>query len=173
MRLGEMLLGRQLVSAEDLDRALELQKERGEKIGKILVDGGYCAARDVMATLAEQLNVPLMAIDGPPAFRRKPKSCRRDSCGNSAVCRLPLQDSSMTLAMSDPLDFETLAAVRTFTGLRIDPVLASEQEILDAIDQYYGETDRIDMPSSTATVRRRRISSICAIWPAKRLSYGW
>ena len=46
MRLGEMLLERQFVSAEDLDRALELQKERGEKIGKILVDGGLlCRAR--------------------------------------------------------------------------------------------------------------------------------
>lgn len=53
MRLGDMLLERQLVSAEDLQRALELQKERGEKIGKILVDGGYCSARDVMATLAD------------------------------------------------------------------------------------------------------------------------
>ena len=42
-----------------------LQKERGEKIGKILIDGGYCAARDVMTMLAEQLNVPL-TIDGPP-----------------------------------------------------------------------------------------------------------
>ena len=36
MRLGEMLLERQFVTAEDLERALELQKERGEKIGKIL-----------------------------------------------------------------------------------------------------------------------------------------
>jgi len=58
---------------------------------------------------------------------------------------IALQDSSMTLAMADPLDFETLSAVRTFTGLRIDPVLASEQEILDAVDKYYGETDRIAM----------------------------
>jgi hypothetical protein len=46
-----MLIERQFLSAEDLERALELQKERGEKIGKILVDGGYCSARDVMATL--------------------------------------------------------------------------------------------------------------------------
>ena len=40
MRLGELLISRQVVTVEDLDRALELQKERGEKIGKILVDAG-------------------------------------------------------------------------------------------------------------------------------------
>ena len=131
-----MLLTRQLVSAEDLERALELQKERGEKIGKILIDGGYCAARDVMATLAEQLNVPLTVIDGPPAVspeteKLSPRFLRQFRC-----MPIALQDSSMTLAMADPLDFETLSAVRTFTGLRIDPVLAYEQEILDAVDKY-------------------------------------
>jgi general secretion pathway protein E len=43
--------------------------------------------------------------------------------------------------MADPLDFETLSAVRTFTGLRIDPVLAAEAEIIDAIDKYYGQAE--------------------------------
>ena len=117
MRLGEMLLERQFVSADDLQRALELQKERGEKIGKILIDGGYCAARDVMAVLAEQLRVPLVAIDGPPPVspeteKLSPRFLRQFRC-----LPLALHDSSLTLAMADPLDFETLAAVRTIHGL--------------------------------------------------------
>ena len=51
MRLGEILIDRKLITTEDLDRALELQKERGEKIGKVLVDLGFVAARDVLAAL--------------------------------------------------------------------------------------------------------------------------
>ncbi len=146
MKLGEMLLERQFVTAEDLERALELQKERGEKIGKILIDGGYCSARDVMAVLAEQLRVPLVTIDGPPAVspeteKLSPRFLRQFRC-----LPIALQDSSVTLAMADPLDFETLSAVRTFTGLRVDPVLASEQEIVDAVDRYYGESGRDDNP---------------------------
>jgi general secretion pathway protein E len=53
-----------------------------------------------------------------------------------------LADSTLTLAMADPLDFETVAAVRAFSGLQIQTVLAAEQEILDAIDKHYGETER-------------------------------
>jgi general secretion pathway protein E len=137
-----MLLERQFVSADDLQRALELQKERGEKIGKILIDGGYCAARDVMAVLAEQLRVPLVAIDGNPPVspeteKLSPRFLRQFRC-----LPIALQDSSLTLAMADPLDFETLSAVGRFTGLRVEPVLAYEQEILDAVDKYYGESDR-------------------------------
>ena len=67
MRLGEMLLERKLITTEDLERALELQKERGEKLGKTLVDLGFVAMRDVLAALSDQLGMPLITIEGPPA----------------------------------------------------------------------------------------------------------
>src|SRR5256885_16468986 len=67
MRLGEMLIERKLITAEDLERALELQKERGEKLGKTLVDLGFIAMRDVLAALSDQLGMPLVSIEGPPA----------------------------------------------------------------------------------------------------------
>src|SRR5918996_3836131 len=124
MRLGEMLLARQLLTAEDIERALELQKERGEKIGKIFVDAGFVAARDVLGALSEQLHVPLVSIDGPPAVspeteKLSPRFLRQFRC-----LPVALHDSSLTLAMADPLDFETLACVRASTGLRVEPVLA-------------------------------------------------
>ena len=50
------------------------------------------------------------------------------------------EDHTITLAMADPLDVETIAAVRHCTGLKISTVLAPEQEIVDAIDKYYGES---------------------------------
>ena len=68
MRLGEILLERGKIEAEDIERALELQLERGDKLGKILVDMGTVAHRDVLAALSDQLDVPLVAVDGvPPA----------------------------------------------------------------------------------------------------------
>ncbi len=144
MRLGEILIERKLISAEDLERALELQRERGDKIGKTLVDMGFIAMRDVLAALAEQWEVPLVTIDGPPAMSPEtealaPRFLRQYRC-------LPFSrdDHTVTLAMADPLDVETIAAVRSCTGLKVKGVLAAEQEILDAIDKYYGETARGD-----------------------------
>src|SRR5271169_3956131 len=123
MRLGEILIERRLITAEDLGRALELQRERGDKLGKILVDLGFVAVRDVLAALSEQLQVPLLAIDGPPAVSPEtetlsPKFLRQFRC-------LPLsrEDHTITLAMADPLDVETIAAVRHSTGLKINTVL--------------------------------------------------
>lgn len=140
MRLGEILIQRKLITEEDLERALELQKERGDKIGKTLVDMGFIAMRDVLAALSEQLGVPLVTIDSPPVVSPEtetlsPRFLRQFRC-------LPMSrdDHTITLAMADPLDVETIAAVRHCTGLKISPVLAPEQEIVDAIDKYYGES---------------------------------
>jgi general secretion pathway protein E len=142
MRLGEILIERKLISEEDLERALELQKERGDKLGKTLVDMGFVAMRDVLAALADQLGVPLVAIEGPPAVSAEtevlsPRFLRQSRC-------LPVgrDDHTVTLAMADPLDVETIAAVRKCTGLKVSIVLAAEQEVLDAIDKYYGQSAR-------------------------------
>ncbi|HYZ87259.1 MAG TPA: type II secretion system protein GspE, partial [Bryobacteraceae bacterium] len=142
MRLGEILISRKQITAEDLERALELQKERGEKLGKILVDLGFIAHRDVLAALSDQLGVNLVTVDGPPAVapeieKLSPRFLRQFRC-----LPLAMKDSTLTLAMADPLDFETISAVRNVTGLRVDAVLAPEQEILDAVDRYYGDAGK-------------------------------
>lgn len=142
MRLGEILVARRLLEAEDVDRALELQKERGDKLGKILIDLGFIAAKDLLSALSEQLGVPIAAVDqappvGPEIDGLSPRFMRQ--------CRfIPLrfEDSTLTVAMGDPLDFETISAVRGFSGLKVATALAPEQEILDAIDKFYGESEK-------------------------------
>jgi general secretion pathway protein E len=150
MRLGEILLERKLITSEDLDRALELQKERGgEKLGKILVDLGFIAMRDVLSALAEQLQVPLLVIDGPPAMSPEtetlsPKFLRQFRC-----LPVALHDHTVTLAMADPLDFETRSAVESCTGLAVRAGIANEQEILDAIDRFYGRKEENETEITT------------------------
>jgi len=141
MRLGEILIERKLITPDDLARALDIQKERGgEKLGKIMVDLGFIAMRDVLSALAEQLQVPVLALDGPPAVSPEletlaPRFLRQFRC-----LPIALHDHTVTLAMADPLDFETRNAVESSTGLTVLAGIALEQEILDAIDRYYGQT---------------------------------
>jgi general secretion pathway protein E len=141
-RLGEILIERKKIEPDELERALELQQERGDKLGKILVDMGLIAQRDVLAALSDQLGVPLVTIEAPP-----PAAAEIDGLSHRFLrqCRafpVALHDSVLTLAMADPLDFETVAAIRAFSGLEISTALASEQEVLDAIERHYGETER-------------------------------
>jgi general secretion pathway protein E len=142
LRLGEILLERGKIEAEDIERALELQLERGDKLGKILVDMGTVAHRDVLAALSDQLDVPLVAVDGAPPSAPEIEGLSHRFLRQCRAIPVALADHVLTIAMADPLDFETIAAVRAFSGLQVRAALAAEQEILDAIDRNYGETEQ-------------------------------
>jgi general secretion pathway protein E len=142
MRLGELLIGKGLIGQDDLDRALELQKERGEKIGKLLIELGFVAQRDVLAALSEQLRLPLVTIEGTAFAAPETEGLAARFLRQSRCLPMGLNETGLVLAMADPLDFETIAAVRGFTGLRVSPVLAAEGEIVEAIDKHYGQAAR-------------------------------
>jgi general secretion pathway protein E len=141
-RLGEMLIERRQIEREDLDRALEIQKERGDKLGKILVDLGFIAQRDVLAALSEQLATPLAALDTPPPSAPEIEGLSPRFMRQCRFVPYAVNDSTLTIAMADPLDFETISAVRGFCGLKVDTALAGDQEILDAVDRYYGDAEK-------------------------------
>jgi len=172
MRLGEILIERRLITAEDLGRALELQRERGDKIGKILVDLGFVAMREVIAALSEQLQVPVVVLDGPPAISPEtetipPKFMRQFRCVPVA-----LHDHTVTLAMADPLDFETRSTIAACTGLTVHPGLAAEQEILDAIDRYYGQSKdetELALPAGEASEDLEHLRDMASEAPVIRL----
>jgi len=84
----------------------------------------------------------VVTLDNPP-----PSAPEIDGLSHRFLrqCRafpVALVDATLTIAMADPLDFETIAAVRAFSGLQIQTVLAAEQEILDAIEKHYGEGEQ-------------------------------
>ena len=139
LRLGEILMERGLLNEEDLGHALELQAERpGDKLGKILVDLGFVSAKDVLSALSEQLDLPVLTLQGPPPASPEletlsPKFLRQFGC-----IPVQLRDHTVVLAMADPLDFETRSTVEASTGLEVEAGFALESEILDAIDRHYG-----------------------------------
>jgi general secretion pathway protein E len=139
--IGQLLIERGLIAADDLERGLELQRERGDKLGKILVDMGYLAQRDLLSALSEQLGLPIAQIGAPPAGSET-ESLPPRFLRQSLVFPLAVEEGTLTLAMADPLDFETMNAVRGFTKLEVTPQLAAEQEILDAIDRFFAEGER-------------------------------
>jgi general secretion pathway protein E len=151
VRLGEILIERRLLTQEDVERALELQRERGDKIGKILVDMGFVAMRDVLSALSEQLQVPVLTIDGPPAISPETESLSPKFLRQFRCLPVALHDHTVTLAMADPLDFETRATVAACTGLTVRPGIAVEQEILDAIDRFFGQAEKSGDEIATST----------------------
>ena len=142
-RLGRLLIDRGLINSGDLDRALELQSERKERLSKVLVDLGYLAQRDATAAMSELLGLPLATIAEPPAT---PELAGLNAAFLRRILAFPvsIEDGALAVAMADPLNYAAISDLEAHLRLEVRPQLASEQEILDAIDRYYA------MPADTA-----------------------
>jgi len=136
--IGQVLLERGLVDREELKTALNLQAESGEKIGKLLVDLGYLSEKDCLAVVSEHLGIPaLAAADYPdvPVLEnvftfRFMKQCK--------FVPVALEDNTLTLAMTDPLDTPTLSSIRQTTRYEVRAMLGAESEIVDTLEKLYG-----------------------------------
>ena len=138
--LGELLVDKGLLARHDLDRALELEREQGGGLARILSDLGFVDPADLLEAQADRLGIPFLSggefPSDLPLEDRVPASYMR------RYRFLPLGgDSVLRVAVADPLDLETLASIRSMTGMPVELVLATEREIVAAIDGLYGLED--------------------------------
>jgi hypothetical protein len=146
-----MLLRAGVVNELQLNAALAEQRKWGGKLGQILVRMGALSEDLLVMALARQLTVPradltqVQAI--PDALRQR---LDRAMCEKLRV--LPLayiaERKALQVAMSDPFDVRTLDELRMRLNLKIEPLLAGEQAILEAVRRTYGATSSMAMMQS-------------------------
>lgn len=135
--LGKILMDAEVITQEQLDEALRLQKERDMPVGSILADLGYCSIEEVTSAYALQIGVRYVKISDfniePSVIARIPE----DLAARHLVFPLHDKNDVLLLAMVDPKDSEVIRAIQFFLNCEVDPVISSAQEIRDAIQQYY------------------------------------
>jgi general secretion pathway protein E len=138
--LGEILIREGSITRDQLQRGLARQREVGKRLGEALTDLGYVSDDEVVKALARQFALPHLSLASlsitpvPIHARLSPKYMREHK-----VFPVDVKDGVLTVAMTDPTDPYTLEDLRLSTGYAVSICLAKEREILEAIDQYYGE----------------------------------
>jgi general secretion pathway protein E len=134
---GQLLRERGLISEDDLKNALALQQERRDKLGRILIDLGYIAERDVLAVLSDQLKIPIFSGEYPAvpieADRLPFRFLRMFN-----TLPVHLEANVLTVVMADPLDLETQNTIRLRTGFNLQVFLAAEADIQIQLERLYG-----------------------------------
>src|SRR5262249_48746877 len=141
--LGQMLQERNLISESDLKNALALQQERKDKLGRILVDLGYVAERDVLAVLSEQLKTGIFSGEYPAVPIESARLTYRFLRAFNTV-PVHLADNVLSIVMADPLDLETRAAIHLRTGYELLVYIARESEIADQLNKLYGGEENVN-----------------------------
>ncbi|MGH9360240.1 MAG: GspE/PulE family protein, partial [Terriglobia bacterium] len=140
-RLGEILIKENRITAEQLEKALEYQKQNGGKLGQILVKLGFVNPEQVTEALGIQYGMPSINLREFPVDPVVVKMIPVETAMKHHVLPLVRMGSMLTLAMGDPANVSAMDDVKFLTGLNIEPVLASEASIEDAIKSYYGTVE--------------------------------
>ena len=138
MRLGDLLLSSGMISHEQLERALELQKESKERLGDVLVQSGIITEKQLIEALKIQLGVEfvdLTAVSIPVELAKYvPRTLAKKYC----VVPVKLVRDTLYLAMSDPLDFIAQEEVKAASRKRVIPMIATHRATEQAISRLYG-----------------------------------
>jgi type IV pilus assembly protein PilB len=136
-RLGEILMDNGLISEEQLEVALQAQRESGKRLGQILVEHGAVTEDDIAWALSTQLGYPYVhlnpsIVDGE-AVRMLPEALLRERH------MLPVLKfgQEMTLAMADPTDEHTVEEVGARTRLQVRRSLALASNIAEMLDHFF------------------------------------
>ncbi|GAI24891.1 unnamed protein product, partial [marine sediment metagenome] len=142
--LGEMLIEENLITAEQLENTLELQRRQGGKVSEILVNQGLVKAEDLVAVLSVQLNVPLIDLKRhmvqPDALRLIPEDMAR----KYTLIPLDVVGDSLVVVMADPEDIHIIEDIKAQAKMRIEVALGIPSDIEQAIDLNYRSSGEIE-----------------------------
>ena len=145
LRLGEILINQGLINSEQLKRALEAQKTDGKKkLGEILVSQGILTQKQLLQALqhvyeAEYIELDEVILD-PEIVTIIPKRI----AVRYKIVPLSKENGTLTIAMANPLDVNTIDYIKEYTKLDVVPKLASEEDISNALSSYYEAGGKID-----------------------------
>jgi len=137
VRIGELLLKEKRITPAQLQEALNYQKTSGGKLGYNLVKLGFVKDEEITALLSKQYGVPsinLAQFEIDPAIVKLIPS---ETAQKYQIVPLSRSGATLTIAMTDPTNVFAMDDIKFMTGYNVEPVVASETAVTDAISRYY------------------------------------
>ena len=162
-RLGEILIQSGLITEEDCNRALKMQVGGNRRLGRILVKMGALTSDQLLGILATQFELPIIDIENEydPAVTG---SLPRYLCTKYEVFPFGVdRDTILKVAMSDPSDSEAITDIENYTGKAVQPCLARQVDIHQAIKRHIRLSVARDIFNPQNNTRYAKMASALAL----------
>ena len=137
----DILVQKKVIGPDQITEAKNLQQQTGAKLQDAIVKLGYATVEEVMAAVAEFHNMPFINLTDMtiPAsvVELVPESVARENI----VLPMSQENGTLKIIMSDPTDFDTMQKLQFILNKDIQPVLAPREQIVEAINRHYGQTE--------------------------------
>lgn len=144
-KLGEILVRENLISSQQLREALDYQRTNGGRLGSNLIKLGIISDEVITAVLSRQYGVPSINLELFQIEEEVVKLISHDVAVKYTVLPISKVGATLTMAMADPTNVFAMDDIKFMTGLNVEPVIASEAGIQEAIAQYYSSSKALDV----------------------------
>ncbi|MCA9118395.1 MAG: type II/IV secretion system protein, partial [Planctomycetaceae bacterium] len=142
MRLGDLLLARRYITAEQLEQTLEKQSEDNTSslLGELLVELGFCSEEQVLECLADELSLPFVRLDNRLFDPRLFETIPREFIEKNTVLPLFRVRDMLTVAVAEPTNVFLLDQLREIASCRVQMVVATAKDIRRMVQTYLPNT---------------------------------
>jgi type IV pilus assembly protein PilB len=155
VRLGEILLKHSLITKDQLEKALEHQKANGGKLGTNLVKLGFVTEEDITRCLSKQFGVPSVNLSFFEIDSSVLELVPSEVCRKYDLIPVNKAGATLTVAMADPTNIHAINDINFITGFSVEPVVAAESSIKEAIDKYYGSAHSVELQKTLEKVQEQ------------------
>ena len=142
-RLGELLVRKRLMTPQQLDEALSMQRSTGELLGAIVVRMQLVTPQALCATLSEQFGIPHERLRPESVDWSIAKQFPKSALSEGRCFPIRADAESVTVAIADPLDAWALSAIEQAAGFRaVKAVLVLETELREVLARYHQQALR-------------------------------
>ncbi len=137
VRIGDLLLKEKRITPAQLQEALNYQKTNGGKLGLNLVKLGFVTDEEITSLLSKQYGVPSINLTQFEIDQSVIKLIPADTAQKYQIVPLSRSGATLTIAITDPTNVFAMDDIKFMTGYNVEPVVASETAVTDAIKRYY------------------------------------
>src|SRR5262245_41035187 len=153
VRIGELLVKEKRITSEQLQQALNHQKASGGKLGYNLVKMGFVKDEEITALLSKQYGVPSINLAQFDIDAAVVKLIPADTAHKYQIIPLSRSGATLTIAMTDPTNVFAMDDIKFMTGYNVEPVVASETAVNDALEKYYPtQLKRVELATATSAL---------------------
>ena len=147
IRIGDVLVAAGAITEEQLQEGLAKQKETGRKLGNALVDLGFISNDMLITVLTTQLGIDYIELKGAKIEEKAIHMVPENMVTKYQAIPIEIDPDNpniLKVAMADPMDIMAMDDIGLVTNLQVEPMLASEEGIRNAIDKYYGSAQAME-----------------------------
>ena len=136
-KLGEILIHYKIITPEQLEEGLKIQKNKKKRIGEVLIELGRVTQDEINWVLGKQLNLPYVQININNIDIQLSRNISEDILRKFKVIPIMELDDELVIAMADPTDEEAIEIIKEVTKKKLKYVLASFKNIDETIDRIF------------------------------------